>query len=426
MTRIPPNERAKLLNKYLDMILTKTTTPKTAEAATKTLLVAESNSLSDSSYQRSSSNNNIISKSSIAVDIMEAALQSFLDPSRGYDAKYGRPALRAYRSFIYPKQKQPKENKEETLTNQEELLDSLQLEGIARRTATQIDFLIKRQTSQRLEAIRNHDTNTSTNLTTNPANKNNHVSMDNDNDDTPTTTTTLFPLTIVLDNIRGAFNVGSIFRTGEACGVSSIITCGITPHPNGSGQEKVAKSALGADYLIHHTQHYPTTQQALVELKKNTSNKSNSFLPPFVIALETTTVSQLYTDIDYRPYYNDHDHEHTNEQQQQQQEDTDTDADTDNSITKGNGRGIIVILGNEVTGVDAELLSPLLVSDGDNGDTSNNDTDKDNDNSLPSSSSSLVDIIIELPTYGRKNSLNVAAVAPVILYEILRQWNESK
>ena len=34
----------------------------------------------------------------------------------------------------------------------------------------------------------------------------------------------------------------------------------------------------------------------------------------------------------------------------------------------------------------------------------------------------LVDLIVELPTHGQKNSLNVAAVAPVMLYEILRQW----
>jgi 23S rRNA (guanosine2251-2'-O)-methyltransferase len=38
----------------------------------------------------------------------------------------------------------------------------------------------------------------------------------------------------------------------------------------------------------------------------------------------------------------------------------------------------------------------------------------------------ILDEIIEIPMYGYKNSLNVAACAPVVLYEILRQWkNES-
>ena len=35
----------------------------------------------------------------------------------------------------------------------------------------------------------------------------------------------------------------------------------------------------------------------------------------------------------------------------------------------------------------------------------------------------LLDEIIEIPMFGAKNSLNIAACAPVVLYEILRQWN---
>ena len=33
-----------------------------------------------------------------------------------------------------------------------------------------------------------------------------------------------------------------------------------------------------------------------------------------------------------------------------------------------------------------------------------------------------LDTIVEIPMFGAKNSLNVAACAPVVLYEILRQW----
>ena len=39
------------------------------------------------------------------------------------------------------------------------------------------------------------------------------------------------PLRIVLDNLRSAFNVGSIFRTSEGAGVGQIHLCGITPYP---------------------------------------------------------------------------------------------------------------------------------------------------------------------------------------------------
>ena len=30
--------------------------------------------------------------------------------------------------------------------------------------------------------------------------------------------------------------------------------------------------------------------------------------------------------------------------------------------------------------------------------------------------------VIEIPTFGLKNSLNVAAAAPIVVFEILRQW----
>ena len=36
------------------------------------------------------------------------------------------------------------------------------------------------------------------------------------------------------------------------------------------------------------------------------------------------------------------------------------------------------------------------------------------------------DGIIEIPTFGMKNSLNVAAAAPVVVFEVLRQWGLTK
>lgn len=53
--------------------------------------------------------------------------------------------------------------------------------------------------------------------------------------------------------------------------------------------------------------------------------------------------------------------------------------------------GIALVLGNEVTGLSTDVISEC-------------------------------DDIIEIPTFGAKNSLNVASCAPVVLYEILRQW----
>lgn len=55
------------------------------------------------------------------------------------------------------------------------------------------------------------------------------------------------PVHIVLDNIRSAFNVGSIFRTADAGAVAHIHLCGMTAYPPNL---KLAKTALGAtDYV---------------------------------------------------------------------------------------------------------------------------------------------------------------------------------
>lgn len=51
----------------------------------------------------------------------------------------------------------------------------------------------------------------------------------------------------LLDNIRSAWNVGSIFRTADGIGVRKIHLCGITPTPE---NPKMGKTALGAESSV--------------------------------------------------------------------------------------------------------------------------------------------------------------------------------
>lgn len=58
---------------------------------------------------------------------------------------------------------------------------------------------------------------------------------------------------LALDSIRSTHNVGSLFRTSDACGVDEIILGGITPGPIdrfGRPRPDVAKVALGAELTI--------------------------------------------------------------------------------------------------------------------------------------------------------------------------------
>ncbi len=60
-------------------------------------------------------------------------------------------------------------------------------------------------------------------------------------------------IAVVLHNIRSAHNVGSIFRTADAAGVTRVYLTGYTPCPVdrfGRAQKDIAKTALGAEAFI--------------------------------------------------------------------------------------------------------------------------------------------------------------------------------
>jgi tRNA G18 (ribose-2'-O)-methylase SpoU len=55
------------------------------------------------------------------------------------------------------------------------------------------------------------------------------------------------PVSLVLDNIRSIYNVGSFFRTADASGVEKLYLSGITGAPPHKG---LAKTALGAEATV--------------------------------------------------------------------------------------------------------------------------------------------------------------------------------
>ncbi|KAJ1485602.1 Alpha/beta knot methyltransferase [Baffinella frigidus] len=149
------------------------------------------------------------------------------------------------------------------------------------------------------------------------------------------------PLVLVLDNVRSAHNVGSIFRTAETACVREIVTCGITPHPP---NEKLWKTALSATHYVP-TRHFESALEAVATLKSE---------GVCVIGMETTSRSLSYTKVDYP-------------------------------------QPTALILGNEITGIDTLVMEAC-------------------------------DVLVEIPTFGIKNSLNVASAAPVVIFEVLRRW----
>jgi 23S rRNA (guanosine2251-2'-O)-methyltransferase len=70
---------------------------------------------------------------------------------------------------------------------------------------------------------------------------------------------------VLLDNIRSAYNVGSIFRTADAFLIEAIFICGYTPPPT---HRSVHKTALGAVDTVDWMQ-FDIIQDAIHQLKEN-------------------------------------------------------------------------------------------------------------------------------------------------------------
>lgn len=114
---------------------------------------------------------------------------------------------------------------------------------------------------------------------------------------------------VVLDNIRSAYNIGSILRTADGAGVRHIYFCGISPTPD---QSKVMKTSLGAETTISWSQHWNA-----LDVVKDCQQKGM-----FLCALEGGNKSKSLFNFDYYPQENE----------------------------------ILLIIGNEVTGIDPEIL----------------------------------------------------------------------
>ncbi len=79
---------------------------------------------------------------------------------------------------------------------------------------------------------------------------------------------------VICDNIRSLENVGSIFRTSDALGVTKIFLCGITgqvPTWEEGLHKKIAKTALGAEKTVSF-EHCKNINKLIDKLKRSKIN----------------------------------------------------------------------------------------------------------------------------------------------------------
>jgi 23S rRNA (guanosine2251-2'-O)-methyltransferase len=148
------------------------------------------------------------------------------------------------------------------------------------------------------------------------------------------------PVVLVLDNVRSLHNVGAVFRTADAFALERLYLCGVTGRPP---HREITKTALGSTESVAWT-HEATTLGAVQQLKATGYQ---------VVAVEQTTGSVLLPQ--FQPVA---------------------------------GQPLALVLGNEVFGVDDEVLA-------------------------------LCDAAVEIPQLGTKHSLNVSVAAGVVLWDVL-------
>src|SRR5215210_1838384 len=66
------------------------------------------------------------------------------------------------------------------------------------------------------------------------------------------------PVIAVLENVRSAYNVGSVFRTADAFLLQAIYICGYTAKPP---HKEIKKTALGSEDTVHWN-HFANSEAA--------------------------------------------------------------------------------------------------------------------------------------------------------------------
>ncbi|MGZ3952737.1 MAG: RNA methyltransferase [Flavisolibacter sp.] len=72
------------------------------------------------------------------------------------------------------------------------------------------------------------------------------------------------PIIAVLENVRSAYNVGSVFRTADAFLIEAIYICGYTAYPP---HKEIKKTALGADETVAW-KHFRNITEAIEDLRQ--------------------------------------------------------------------------------------------------------------------------------------------------------------
>lgn len=163
-------------------------------------------------------------------------------------------------------------------------------------------------------------------------------------------------IVVVLDNVRSAHNVGSVFRTSDSFKVDKVFLCGICPVPPSA---EIHKSGLGAEDSVGWE--YCEDTMVAVERLRNEG---------YTIVSVEQTVNSVKLDR-FRPYATQESAAGTSQE----------------DIEAIPSKKYALIFGNEVDGVSQEVVDAS-------------------------------DFSLEIPQFGMKHSLNISVSAGVVLWHL--------
>lgn len=195
----------------------------------------------------------------------------------------------------------------------------------------------------------------------------------------PMATPGRLPFEVMLDNIRSAWNVGAIFRTADGLGVRKLYLCGITPIPPHPG---IHKTALGAEEgiaweyapnAVRLAEHLKSQGAWLWALEEGEGGRPIGEVLTRYGAVKASGGQPRQGSLPIR--YGSNAAGGT--------------CSGEGEALRGQAASIVLILGNEIAGIDAGVLE-------------------------------LCDEILSIPMHGRKRSLNVEVAFAIAAWEISR------
>ena len=170
------------------------------------------------------------------------------------------------------------------------------------------------------------------------------------------------PLVVVLDGVRSLYNVGSVFRTGDAFRIAGVVLCGITATPPNA---EIHKTALGAEDSVAW-RHFEDTMEAVRWLREE------GYTLLAVEQCEGSTMLQDFTPELYKP-------------EKKNPEANNPEAMNPEAMNPEAYKKYAVILGNEVKGVQQQVVDAC-------------------------------DGCLEIPQFGTKHSMNVSVTAGIVIW----------